>query len=340
MSICIFYTSPKLGDIILQLPFVKAISDNFDAKVTLCLNKHINIKNILETQSYIDTVIENPFRRGRYFFYDILDLTKKLKKNKINTAFILEKTKGPALACKLAGIKKIYGFGIGSQSLLVDNSVKLNRNDLRYNYTEQSIKFLNNLDIIYNFKDKFIVLDNSERENFIKNYESLPKPWVCFAVDSTEVNRIWPQKNFAELADELFERKLAKTIFVINHENHKKYFQEIVKYSRYEKQFINCKSLNRSEIIHLIDVCEYFVGIDSGPSCVAGALDKKTFCIIGPTDATLPRFNSIKKITSDIYDKNREVGIYRCGDNFVQNDSEVKTISVSKVFDTIAKNLC
>ena len=339
MSICIFYTSPKLGDIILQLPFVKAISDNFDTKVTLCINKHINIKNILETQSYIDTIIENPFRRGRYFFYDIYDLTKKLKKDKIDTAFILEKTKGPALACKLAGIKKIYGFGIGSQGLLIDNSVKLNRNDLRYNYTEQSIKFLNNLKISYNFEDKFIILKNEDKSNFIKIYQHLPKPWVCFAVDSTEVNRIWPQKNFAQLADMLIEKNLAKTIFVINHENHKQYFQEIVKNSRYEKQFINCKSLNRSEIINLIDVCEYFVGIDSGPSCVAGALDKKTFCIIGPTDATLPRFNSMIKIKSDIYNKSREVGLKRCGDNFVQNDSEVKTISVSKVFDIINKNL-
>ena len=66
---------------------------------------------------------------------------------------------------------------------------------------------------------------------------------------------------------------------------------------------------------------------------------KKTFCIIGPTDATLPRFKSMTKIISDIYDKSREVGLNRCGDNFVQNDSEVKTISVSKVYDTIVKNM-
>ena len=57
------------------------------------------------------------------------------------------------------------------------------------------------------------------------------------------------------------------------------------------------------------------------------------------TDATLPRFNSMKKIVSNIYDKSREAGIKRCGDNFVQDDTEVKTISVSKVFDTIVKNL-
>ena len=339
MKICIFYSSPKLGDLILQLPFFKAVAKYYKTKVSICINQHISITKILEEQDYIEEVIENPFRRGRFFFKDIFRLVKQLKNKNFHYAFILEKTKGPALACNFIGIKKIYGFGIGSQSFLVNKNIKLNKNDLRYNYTEQSIKFLNKLDIPYNFEDKFIVLNNVDREDFIKNYESLPKPWVCFAVDSTEVNRIWPQKNFAELADELFEKKLAKTIFVINHENHKQYFQEIVKNSRYEKQFINCKSFNRSEIIHLIDVCEYFIGIDSGPSCVAGALNKKTFCIIGPTDATLPRFNSIKKITSEIYDKNREVGIYRCGDNFIQNDSEVKTISVSKVFDTIVKNL-
>ena len=47
----------------------------------------------------------------------------------------------------------------------------------------------------------------------------------------------------------------------------------------------------------------------------------------------------MKKFVSHIYDKSREIGIKRCGDNFAQDDTEVKTISVSKVFDTIVKNL-
>ena len=76
MRICIFYTSPKLGDIILQLPFIKAISDHYKTRVTICINKHINIKKILESQNYIDTVIENPFRRGKFFILDIMHLTK------------------------------------------------------------------------------------------------------------------------------------------------------------------------------------------------------------------------------------------------------------------------
>ena len=34
MRICVFYTSPKLGDIILHLPFIKAISEHFNSKVS------------------------------------------------------------------------------------------------------------------------------------------------------------------------------------------------------------------------------------------------------------------------------------------------------------------
>ncbi len=339
MQICIFYSSPKLGDIILQLPFIKAISVHFNKKVTLCINQHINIQKILKTQNYIESVIVNPFRRGRFFFNDVFKLSKILKQKNIDYAFILEKTKGPAIACKLAKVEKIFGFGIGSQKFLVENFSRLNKNDLRYNYTCQSIKFLNFHKIPYKFDDNFLILDQDEKINFKKKYETLPKPWVCFAVDSTEVNRIWPQKSFAELADKLINKNLAKTIFVINNENHKKYFDEVINNSKFQNHFVNCKSLNRSDIIHLIEMCEFFVGIDSGPSCVSGALNKKTFCIIGPTDATLPRFNSMTKIVSDIYDNRREVGIKRCGDNFVQDDSEVKTISVSKVFDIIVKNL-
>ena len=339
MKICIFYTSPKLGDIILQLPFVKAIAKHYKTKVILCINSHIKIKNLLENQKYISKVIENPFRKGKFFFKDIFSLRKKLIDENINFVFILEKTKGPALSSLLAKINKIYGFGIGSQKFFIDNSISLRVDDLRYNYTSQSIKFLEKFNIQIDFNDKFLTLNEYFKNNYNKKFSNLPKPWACFAVDSTEVNRIWPQKNFAELADRLLERKIVKTIFVINHENHKNYFNEIIKNSKYRNQFINCKSFNRNDIIYLIDICDFFVGIDSGPSCVSGALNKKTFCIIGPTDATLPRFNSMIKITSDIYDKNREVGFKRCGDNFVQNDSEVKTISVSKVFNIILKNL-
>ena len=145
MKICIFYTSPKLGDLILQLPFIKAISKKYQTKVSICINAHINIRNILEEQDYIDEVIENYFRRGRFFFPDLLKLISQLRKKKFDYAYILEKTKAPAIASIIAKIENIYGFGIGSQKFFVNSSARLHKKDLRYNYTEQSIKFRSNV---------------------------------------------------------------------------------------------------------------------------------------------------------------------------------------------------
>ena len=45
MKVCVFYTSPKLGDIILQLPFIKAIANHYNTEVTLCVNKYISKAN-------------------------------------------------------------------------------------------------------------------------------------------------------------------------------------------------------------------------------------------------------------------------------------------------------
>jgi len=159
MSICVIYSSPKLGDIILQLPFLKAISEKYKQKITICINKHVSIKHILEGQDYIDCVVESSFRKGIFFLYDILKLSLNLKQKKIKIAFILEKTKGPAIALNIAGVKKIYGFGIGTQKFFVDQSIKLNKNDLRYNYSFQSEKFLKQFDIFPKYNDKFLFLN-------------------------------------------------------------------------------------------------------------------------------------------------------------------------------------
>ena len=93
----------------------------------------------------------------------------------------MEKTKGTAIACRIAKIKNIYAFGIGSQKYLINKKVRLVKNDLRYNYSEQSIKFLDKLNVPYNFKDKFLEFSKKDKED-LKKFNNLPKPWVCFGV--------------------------------------------------------------------------------------------------------------------------------------------------------------
>ena len=100
MKICIFYSSPKLGDLVLQLPFFRAIATHYKTKVSICINQHISIKKILEKQNNnkAAVIIEGVSFR----FSNPIALYNPLRDKNFNYAFIFEKTKGPALACKIS----------------------------------------------------------------------------------------------------------------------------------------------------------------------------------------------------------------------------------------------
>jgi ADP-heptose:LPS heptosyltransferase len=93
MKICVIYISPKLGDIIFQLPFIKRLSSQYKTKVTLCINAHIGIKSIFQDQDYIEDVIENFFRRKKFFLPDHFKLYKELKKENLIKFLYLKKQK-------------------------------------------------------------------------------------------------------------------------------------------------------------------------------------------------------------------------------------------------------
>ena len=45
-NICIVYTHHKLGDLIWQLPYIKAISEHYNINVDLILRKKILLENL------------------------------------------------------------------------------------------------------------------------------------------------------------------------------------------------------------------------------------------------------------------------------------------------------
>jgi len=80
-KVLVVYTAPKVGDIIWQLPFVKAISEHHNIKVTFAFNNYIQIENLLSDTNYIEKVFTNRFRKGfKYFLYDLIKCSLRTKK--------------------------------------------------------------------------------------------------------------------------------------------------------------------------------------------------------------------------------------------------------------------
>ena len=106
-NICVVYTHHKLGDLIWQLPYIKAISDHHKLEIDLIVREKTQAKNIFRDLKYIKSINYNNFRKGIFYWVDVFKLMKIFFHNKYSHVYILDKVNKPAIAAKLCGVKNI-----------------------------------------------------------------------------------------------------------------------------------------------------------------------------------------------------------------------------------------
>ena len=141
-KICIVYTHHKLGDLIWQLPYIKAISDHHHEKIDLIVRKKTQAQNIFADIKHINKIFYNDFRKGINYWIDVFKLMKIYFQNKYDYVYILDKVNKPAIAAKFTGVKNIIGPGIGNQKKWLTCKNFLTDEDWKETYSEQSQKFL------------------------------------------------------------------------------------------------------------------------------------------------------------------------------------------------------
>ena len=137
-KICIVYTHHKLGDLIWQLPYIKAISHHHGEKIDLILREKTQAKNILKDLNHINKIYYNEFRKGLFYWVDVFKITKIFKSEKYDFVYILDKVNKPAIAAKFAKIKNIIRPGLGNQKKWLTTENFLDQDDWKLSYTEQS----------------------------------------------------------------------------------------------------------------------------------------------------------------------------------------------------------
>ena len=80
-KICVVYTHSKLGDLIWQLPYIKALSEFHKKKITLIVRATTQAKKILRDLDHFDTIEYNNFRKNIYYWIDTYRLYIFLKTN-------------------------------------------------------------------------------------------------------------------------------------------------------------------------------------------------------------------------------------------------------------------
>ena len=326
-KICIVYTHHKLGDLIWQLPYIKAISEHHSQSVDLILREKTQAKNILKDVTHINFISYNNFRKGIFYWIDVFKLIKIYLKKKYSHVYILDKVNKPAIAAKLSKIKNIIGPGIGNQKkwLTIDNV--LNDADKNLNYSEQSQKILklNNIKLNNLYPELEINLDRIKDQH----QDILPKgKKIAFGIDSFEDYKMWFEENFVELADLLYKKKLFDYIYLICGPEKSYLAQRIISLSD-KKYFIDCSNKDLTGIITAIKHSDFFVGNNSGPLNLASALGVKSFGLIANDAISELKFSKIEFITPEDYKDN----------TWIRDRNNMKTLTTKKVFDEIIERI-
>ena len=325
--VCIVYTHHKLGDLIWQLPYVKAISDHHNIPVDLILREKTQAKIILKDLNHVKNIYYNNFRKGIFYWIDVFKIRNIFKKQKYTHVYILDKVNKPAIAARLSGIRNIVGPGIGNQKKYLTNKFFLNDQDKKLSYSEQSQKFLKLNNIELNDLFPKINLDISGLKD--KNLDLfLEGKKIAFGVDSFEDYKMWYEENFIELANLLYEKNLFDYIYLICGPEKSYIAQKIISLSK-KNYFIDCSDKDLLGISTAIKNSYFFVGNNSGPLNLASALNVRTFGLIANDAISELKYSNIKCIVPDNYKDN----------TWIRDRSNMKTLTTEKVFKTIMERL-
>ena len=325
-KICITYSHHKLGDLIWQLPYIKAISDHHNKQIDLIVREKTQAKEILKDLNYLNIIHYNDFRKKIFYWIDVFKLRKIFTKENYSHVYILDKINKPAVAAKLAGIKNIIGPGIKRQKKWLTNKNFLEDKDWYLSYSEQSQKLLklNNIDI----KDFYphIEIKPSSLDKLRKNFSYNGKK-IAFGVDSFEDYKIWYEENFIELANKFYDRKFFDYVYLICGKDKQYIVKNIIAKSN-RNYFIDCSDLKLIDIISVIKDSDFFVGNNSGPLNLAAALNVKSFGLFANTPISQLKFSKVVPLTPENYSDNQ----------FIKNRKEMKKLTANKVFQDINKH--
>ena len=324
-KICIVYTHHKLGDLIWQLPYIKAISEHFNQNVDLILREKTQARNILKDEKYINNIHYNNFRKGIFYWIDVWKLVKIYNQNKYNHVYILDKVNKPAIAAKISGIKNIIGPGIGNQKKYLTTDIFLNDKDWKLNYSEQSKKLLNLHKI--NLNNPYPQLNFNTKEFNKHNSDLLCEGRkIAFGVDSFEDYKMWYEEDFVKLAELLHKRNLFDYIYLICGPDKSHIAKKIIEISQ-KDYFIDCSNKDLTGVITAIKNSQFYIGNNSGPLNLSAALGIESFGLIVNDAISELKYSKIQFITPKNYKDN----------TWIRDRKNMKTLTPEDVFNFLKK---
>ena len=320
MKILVVQNKIGIGDMIIYLPFIDAISKKFNTPVSILAKQSSKIEQFLKDNKNIEKIITleqgNKLKGAKHKgFKGFTNLAKELGKYKFDKIFIFNSSLRFYLVAKFAGIKNIYQYPLFTK-----------KNEHIVDAAKKFIK--KNLDLTIESDPKILINDKSVHDAKLKFKISDDKKNFVLGIGGSGPTKRVPASIFIHLM-RLISNTYTCRFFLATGKNKEE--QEILKEilnTEFKDRCVPLDELSISETLPIIKNCDASICNDSSFSHLSSGLGIKTIVLMADTPLIYGNYSP------------RMYPIIPDGENIVTHNTLGKDkINPDKIFDQLKKIL-
>jgi heptosyltransferase II len=275
MKILAIQNRMGIGDMVIFLPYIEAISKKFDVPVSILVKENSKAIQFLSDNKYIDKIIilerDNKNKDGHHDgIVGSYNLIKDLKNYNFNKVFIFNSSLRFNLIARAAGIKDIYQYPLFKK-----------RKQHIVNSAKEFIK--KELQLTVNGNPK-IVINNQSIENARLKYNITNEQTnILLGIGGSGPTKRIPSKIFIEFMDLVSEKYNCRFFLATGKKNEEQEILNNILNTKFKDKCFALDDLNLKEILPIIKNCIISVCNDSSFSHLSSALEINTIVLLSDT---------------------------------------------------------
>ena len=254
MKVLIIQAKMGIGDMIIYLPYIHAISKKYKRSVSVLVKDSSRAKELLAEDNHINEIIN--LEKNMDGMKGIFKLSKELKKRNFDKIFIFNSSLRYNLIARLSNIKSIYQYPLFRSKDNIVISAKV--------FTEEIV------DNIVSSEPNLII--KNESFNVDENFKH-----ICLGISASGPTKRWDIENFIKLAKKIND-KIKRKFYLAGGTNDINLINKF-KNSFPQENFISFEKLRIKETLPIISKMDLMISNDTSWSHLAVALKIKTLTL-------------------------------------------------------------
>ena len=299
MKVLVIQQRYGIGDMLIFLPYLKALAEKNNVKISLLAKKTSRSSELFKAENFLDEIIDldsaNDGIRG--FF----KLSKEIKKRKFDKIYIFNGSLRYKILAIFAGIKSIYQYPLFTSKDIIFQTAKV--------FTEPLVGKILSTEPNLLLKEE----DVREAKSTYRINEKTKN--IVLGVSASGPTKRWDIENYIKLATQLGQHKECKFFIAVGKDDLE--IIDKIKKSNIKTTCMTMEKLSISNILTIIKNCNLYIGNDTGFMHMSAALGIKSIGIFTDSPAysysgyskniipIVPRGETIESTTHNTLGKDR-----------------------------------